>query len=124
NKARSLEFLLAGVTSGDTVITTGGEGSTHVLATAVHARRIGARVIGFRWRHEMNHSAYRIADMISDECVISRMYGGATRAILAAQIARLTQRCRYVPLGGSTPLGALAHVNAALELAQQIGAGE
>lgn len=124
NKARALEFLLAGVRSGDTVITTGGEGSTHVLATAMHARRLGARVIGIRWRHDMNHSAYRVADMISDECVTSRVYGGATRAMIAAQVARLTQSCRYVPLGGSTPLGVLAHVNAALELAEQISAGE
>jgi D-cysteine desulfhydrase len=124
NKARALEFLLAGVTSGDTIITAGGEGSTHVLATAMHARRLGARVIGIRWRHDMNHSAYRVADMISDECVSSRIYGGATRALLAAQLARLTQPCRYVPLGGSTPLGVLAHVNAALELAEQISAGE
>ncbi|MES2359866.1 MAG: pyridoxal-phosphate dependent enzyme [Gemmatimonadota bacterium] len=124
NKARALEFLLAGVGSGDTVITTGGEGSTHVLATAMHARRLGARVIGIRWRHDMNHSAYRVADMISDECVSSRVYGGATRALLAAQLARLTQQCHYVPLGGSTPIGVLAHVNAALELAEQIRAGE
>lgn len=124
NKARALEFLLAGVGSGDTVITTGGEGSTHVLATAMHGRRLGARVIGIRWRHEMNHSAYRVADMIGDECVSSPVYGGATRAMIAAQFIRLTQRCRYVPLGGSTPVGVLAHVNAALELAEQIQAGE
>jgi D-cysteine desulfhydrase len=123
NKVRALEFLLAGVASGDTIITTGGEGSTHVLATAMHARRLGARVIGIRWRHDMNHSAYRVADMIADECVSSRVYAGPTRALLAAQIARLTQQCRYVPLGGSTPLGVLAHVNAALELAEQIENG-
>jgi D-cysteine desulfhydrase len=29
-----------------------------------------------------------------------------------------------VPIGGSTPLGALGHVNAALELAEQVAAGE
>lgn len=124
NKVRSLEFLLAGVQAGDTILTTGGEGSTHVLATAIHARRLGARVIGVRWRHEMNHSAYRVADMIADECVVSRVYATATGAMLRAQILRLTQRCRYIPVGGSTPLGVLSHVNAALELAAQIRAGE
>ena len=124
NKVRALEFLLAGVQSGDTIVTAGGEGSTHVLATAVHARRLGARVIGVRWRQEMNHAAYRVADMIADECVVSRVYGTAIGAILRAQLTRLTQRCRYIPLGGSTPLGVLAHVNAALELAAQISAGE
>ena len=43
NKVRSLEFLLGGVVEGDTVLTLGGEGSTHVLATAVHAARLGAQ---------------------------------------------------------------------------------
>ena len=124
NKARSLEFLLAGIRPGETVVTSGGEGSTHVLATAVHARRLGANVIGLRWRHEMNPSAQRIARRIADECVVSRVYSNAMFAIARAQFARLMQRSRYIPLGGSTPLGVLAHVNAALELAGQIRAGE
>jgi D-cysteine desulfhydrase len=124
NKARSLEFLLAGVNPGDTIVTAGGEGSTHVLATAVHARRLGARVIGVRWRHEMNPAARRVAELITRECVVSRVYGSATVALVRAQLTRLTQRRSYIPLGGSTPHGILAHVNAALELVAQIGAGE
>lgn len=124
NKVRALEFLLAGIQAGETVLTVGGEGSTHVLATATHARRLGARVIGIRWRHEMNHSAYRVADMIADECVLSPVYGNTAIALLRAQLTRLTQQCRYIPIGGSTPLGVLAHVNAALELAAQVRAGE
>lgn len=124
NKARSLEFLLAGIKPGETLITAGGEGSTHVLATAVHARRLGANVIGVRWRHEMNPSARRIARRIEDECVVSPVYSNAMIAIVRAQFARLMQRSTYIPLGGSTPLGVLGHVNAALELAGQIRAGE
>jgi D-cysteine desulfhydrase len=124
NKVRALEFLLAGVKRGDTILTAGGEGSTHVLATAVHARRLGARVIGMRWRHEMNDAADRVSELIDDECVMSHVYGSAAHAMLRAQLTRLVQRCRYIPLGGSTPLGVLAHVNAALELAAQIRAGE
>ncbi|MEO7101767.1 MAG: pyridoxal-phosphate dependent enzyme [Gemmatimonadaceae bacterium] len=124
NKARSLEFLLAGVEPGDTLVTAGGEGSTHVLATAVHARRLGARVIGVRWRHEMNPSAQRIAERISDECVAFPVYRNAVIALARAQVTRLLQHARYIPVGGSTPIGVLAHVNAALELANQIRAGE
>lgn len=124
NKTRALEFLLAGVESGDTLVTAGGEGSTHVLSTAVHARRLGARVIGVRWRHEMNPSARRIAKRIADECVASPVYGNAVIALGRAQVVRLMQRSRYIPVGGSTPIGVLAHVNAALELATQIRAGE
>jgi D-cysteine desulfhydrase len=124
NKVRALEFLLAGVQRGDTIITAGGEGSTHVLATAIHARLLGARVVGVRWRHDMNHTAYRVADLIGEECVVAPVYSGATIALIRAQVTRIAQRCRYIPLGGSTPIGVLAHVNAGLELAQQIETGE
>ena len=123
NKVRALEFLLAGLQPGDTVLTAGGEGSTHVLATAVHARRLGGRGIGVRWRHEMNHSAYRVADMILDECVMSPVYATTVGALIRAQLLRLAQGVRYIPVGGATPLGILAHVNAALELARQISSG-
>src|SRR5712692_4355034 len=44
NKVRSLEFLLTAVQPGDVVLTIGGTGSTHCLATAVHARALGCRV--------------------------------------------------------------------------------
>ena len=37
---------------------------------------------------------------------------------------RLTRAAQYIPLGGSTPLGTLGHVNAALELADQVERGE
>ncbi len=123
NKVRSLEFLLAGVHRGDTVVTVGGEGSTHVLATAIHARRLGARTVALRWRHEMNESAVRTAELIEDECVIARVHRTTIGAVIRAHWARATQHMHYVPLGGATPLGVLAQVNAGLELADQIQAG-
>ena len=71
NKARTLEFLLGSVQPHDIVLALGGEGSTQVLATAIHARRLGARTIGVRWRHEMNETAERIADLSDEECVLA-----------------------------------------------------
>jgi D-cysteine desulfhydrase len=46
-----------------------------------------------------------------------------------AQLLRLTlrrggRRVHWIPMGGSTPLGMLGHVNAALELAEQVSRGE
>jgi D-cysteine desulfhydrase len=42
----------------------------------------------------------------------------------AAQVARLRDRqARFIPIGGATPLGVLGHVNAGLELAEQVAAG-
>ncbi len=120
NKVRALEFLLGGVGAGDTVLTLGGEGSTHVLATAWHARRLGARTVAVRWRHDMNPVALRVRDRaaaLCDEIVTARTAAGG---VLRAQLMRLTRRARWVPIGGSSPLGTLGHVNAGLELAEQI----
>lgn len=123
NKARTLEFLLGRVQPHETVLAVGGEGSTHVLATAIHARRLGARTIAVRWRHEMNDTAERIADLVDDECVLSPVHRTTGGALLHSQLLRLSQRVHYIPMGGSTPAGVLAHVNAALELAAQVRAG-
>src|SRR5690606_15301656 len=59
NKVRALEFLLGGVRPGDTLLTIGGEGSTHVLVTAAMGERLGAGTLAYRWRHDMNPAALR-----------------------------------------------------------------
>ena len=122
NKARVLEFLLAGVREGDTVLTVGGEGSTHVVATATHAARLGAKTIAFRWRHDMNPTADILANHARERCIQAPVYATSVGAILRAQLFRLTHPVHYVPLGGSVPLGVLAQVNAALEFANQVHA--
>src|SRR3989442_1172753 len=44
NKVRGLEFLLAGARGGTVFVTVGATGSTHCLATAVHAARLSCAV--------------------------------------------------------------------------------
>jgi 1-aminocyclopropane-1-carboxylate deaminase/D-cysteine desulfhydrase-like pyridoxal-dependent ACC family enzyme len=124
NKVRSLEFLLGRVGEGDTVLTIGGVGSTHVLATAVHAARLGARTIAVRWRHDMHPTAHEVAERAASACAESVTAGSFLGAMLPLLRLRLARRARYIPLGGSTALGTLGHVNAALELAEQVAAGE
>src|SRR5690606_26508418 len=68
NKARALQFLLAGVTARTVVLTLGGVGSTHVLATARHAGRLGARTWAVRWPHAMNPGARTVAAAIAASC--------------------------------------------------------
>lgn len=123
NKARSLEFLLGDVRAGDTVLTIGGEGSTHVLATAAHARILGASTVAMRWKHDMNPGAVRVSELIS-RFAPGPLSSNTVFAIVRALAHRLRNRVHHVPLGGSTPLGVLAQVNAGLELAEQIAAGE
>jgi D-cysteine desulfhydrase len=124
NKVRSLEFLLGRVGDGDTVLTIGGVGSTHVLATAVHAARLGARTVAVRWRHDMHPAAHEVAERAASACAESVTAGSFLAAMLPLARWRLARRARYIPLGGSTALGTLGHVNAALELADQVAAGE
>ena len=122
NKLRALEFLLAWTGAGDEVITVGARGSTHALATAVHAARLGARTTVVRWRQEMNADAARTSARLES---LARVIDVATpvEATMLASLFRLHPRSRWVPAGGTTPLGILGHVNAGLELAAQVRAG-
>jgi D-cysteine desulfhydrase len=124
NKVRALEFLLGGLGEGDAVVTAGGAGSTHVLATAVHATRIGVRTIAMRWKHEMNPVADAVSSRIPSVADSAHVSRSAVVALSIARYRAITGRLRYIPIGGSTPLGILGHVNAALELAEQIRRGE
>ena len=124
NKVRSLEFLLGRVSQGDTVLTIGGEGSTHVLATAVHAARLGAKTIAVRWRHDMHSAAEEVGARACTECTEVVTASNFVTAMWPLIRMRLSRRATYIPLGGSTALGTLGHVNAALELADQVEAGE
>jgi D-cysteine desulfhydrase len=122
NKVRALEFLLGGVGSGDRVVTVGAAGSTHALATEVYARRLGASPLVFRWRQEMNDAARRVSDRIGTETNGSPVQRTLVGAYARALVARL-RGARWIPAGGSTPLGVLGQVNAGLELAAQVSEG-
>lgn len=122
NKVRALEYLLGDVGEGDTVLTLGGEGSTHVLATAVHAARLGARTVAYRWPHAMNRAAAAVRTRAATAAA-TRGAWTAADAWLRCMLYRVRHRARWIPLGGSTALGVLGHANAALELAAQIAAG-
>lgn len=122
NKVRALEFLLGGVRQGDRVVTVGSVGSTHALAVAIYAKRVGAHVLVGRWTQEMNASAERIARRVSGLADESRVF----RTVIAAYVWAWMQRmrgARWIAAGGSTPLGVLGHVNAGLELVNQIDDG-
>lgn len=123
NKVRPLEFLLAGVRPGTEVLTVGARGSTHALATAVHAAGAGGRTTVVRWRQQMNpdaeSSGRRCAARARCIDVGSPVVGFAVAAAI-----RLTRRVHWVPAGGTSPLGILGHVDAALELAAQVRAGD
>jgi D-cysteine desulfhydrase len=118
NKVRALEFLLAGVRPGDRVVTVGSAGSTHALAVATYAAVLGARTFVGRWRQEMNETAASVAARIQRVAEETRLFALPPTAYFWAW--RRARDAVWIAAGGSTPLGVLGHVNAGLELVEQI----
>jgi 1-aminocyclopropane-1-carboxylate deaminase/D-cysteine desulfhydrase-like pyridoxal-dependent ACC family enzyme len=131
NKVRALEFLLGAVRPGDVVLTVGATGSTHALATIRYSQRMGAEPEVTRWRQEMNPCAARVGELIVAEAARVRDSLNPVTAYLSVALrwaqlrtSRKGVPIHWVPAGGSSPLGALGHVEAALELADQVARGE
>jgi D-cysteine desulfhydrase len=120
NKVRALELLLAGVGPSDTLLTVGASGSTHALAVAEHGARLGARTQVITWPQERHAVADATAQRLAAiaEVTATRFVGDA---YLRAAMRRMRGGVHWVPAGGGVALGALGHVNAALELASQLG---
>jgi D-cysteine desulfhydrase len=122
NKVRALEFLLGGVARDERIVTVGSAGSTHALAVATYGKRLGAHVVVARWTQEMNTAATHVAERLMREAEGAPLFRSPAGAYAWALRERL-QGARWIPAGGSAPLGVLGHVNAGLELVAQIDAG-
>jgi len=119
NKVRALEYLLAGVGAGDTVLTVGATGSTHALAVAEYARSLGAECEVITWPQETNAVSRATSARLNAVARVTSA-GSVASAYLIATVRRARRRVAWVPAGGSVALGALGHVNAALELVAQL----
>src|SRR4029079_10767143 len=104
NKVRALEFLLGGLNPGDSVITVGGAGSTHILATALHAARIGVATYALRWRHAMNPIAVYVSHRVDSLIHNPSIHFLPVVPIARARLRAARSTTRYIPVGGSTPL--------------------
>jgi D-cysteine desulfhydrase len=125
NKVRALEYLLGAVGKNETILTAGGDGSTHVLATAIHGARLGAETVAVRWRQEMHPVADAVARRSTAACARTIRTQTVPGAFFRLALLRATNpHYRYIAPGGATPLGTLGHVNAGLELADQVAAGD
>nr|MBA3891371.1 pyridoxal-phosphate dependent enzyme [Gemmatimonadaceae bacterium] len=122
NKVRALDFLLGGIAMGERIVTVGARGSTHALATALHASTLGATTTVFRWPQELNEAARRVDRRLRETAAVHDASTPLT-AMLRALAYRASHQVRWIPAGGTSPLGIIGHVDAALELAGQVGAG-
>ena len=119
NKVRALELLLAGVAPGDALLTVGPTGSTHALAVAAHGALLGARTRVITWPQEGHAIAHATAGRLRELADVTAARS-VPEAYLRAAARRLAGATRWIPAGGSVPLGTLGHVDAALELVDQL----
>jgi len=133
NKPRKLEFVLprALVTGARTIMTTGPLGTHHGLATALYGRELGLNVaLLLTYQRPNDHIIRQLCRMQRAGADLHYTRSGPMTAMTAPYLAlKYAARDRgrrpyLLPPGGSTPLGALGYVSAALELAQQVKGGE
>ncbi|HUT78145.1 MAG TPA: pyridoxal-phosphate dependent enzyme [Polyangia bacterium] len=128
NKVRKLEFLLA--RGRGRVVTIGACGSHHVLACAIHARRLGRGCVGLLVSRPMTAHAAAVQDLLErhlDHVVrldrIPRQPRSLGRILGALGGPDGIRGALFIPPGASSPAGTLGYVACGLELAGQIAAG-
>jgi D-cysteine desulfhydrase len=128
NKVRKLAFVAAQAEAerADTLITAGGVQSNHARVTAAAAAKLGMRAILVA-----NGAA---PERPAGNALLDRLLGAeivyvASRDDRAPRMAELAERLRaegrrphVIPIGASTPLGALGYARAMAELVDEVGA--
>jgi len=129
NKVRKLEFLLAEARAAGAgrVVTAGAFGSHHALATTIYGRQAGFGVTCVLFPQPVTAHVREVLRLIAAhgaELRFTRRLHGVPLALRRARWRSRAEQARIIPPGGSCPVGALGYVEAGLELAAQIRAGE
>ena len=128
NKVRKLAFVAARAKAdgADTLITAGGVQSNHARATAAAAAKLGMRAILVA---NGAAPARPTANALLDGLLGAEVVHVSARDQRAPKMTEIADRLRaegrqpfVIPIGASTPLGALGYVNAVAELVDQIAA--
>jgi D-cysteine desulfhydrase/L-cysteate sulfo-lyase len=126
NKVRKLALVAARARAegADTLVTTGGVQSNHARVTAAVAARLGMRCAlvlnGTRPPHPTGNA--RLVELLGAEVLYVASRAERSPA-MGALVERLTDEGRHpfmIPLGASTPLGALAYAQAFFEVMDQL----
>lgn len=129
NKVRKLEFILAHARDigAGRLITAGATGSHHALATAIYGAAHGFAVTLVLFpqnRTDHVRETLLLDHALGAELLFTRRMEGVPLALWRARRARAADSPYIVPPGGSDPRGTLGYVNAALEAAVQLEAGD
>jgi L-cysteate sulfo-lyase len=126
NKVRKLALVAARAQAegADTLITAGGVQSNHARATAAAAAKLGMRAVLVA---NGTPPAAPTANALLDRLLGAEVVHVASREARAAKMEEIAVRLRAdgrkpftIPIGASTPLGALGYVLAVAELVEQI----
>ena len=138
NKVRKLEFLLAHAKAqrAQRLLTLGGVGSNHVLATALYGAALGMQVDAVLFPQPLSDPARPYIRQNLHAGLASGLRPHVCRATgalawtlpwaylsLSFDATRTGQPVQYIPGGGSNALGTLGWWSGGLEIAQQIAAG-
>jgi len=130
NKTRKLEFLIGQALGegADALVTAGGVQSNHCRQTAAAAARHGlACALVLQRRVAWNHPGYeQSGNVLLDRLAGAELHLVERDAEIAVELERVAGGLResgrrpfVIPVGGSTPIGALGYVAAGLELMAQ-----
>jgi 1-aminocyclopropane-1-carboxylate deaminase/D-cysteine desulfhydrase-like pyridoxal-dependent ACC family enzyme len=128
NKVRKMALLgaQAQAEGADTLITAGGIQSNHARVTAATAVTLGMRAcLVVNGKPPDRASANALLDALLGADIVyveSREQRGEVMHAASERLRREGRRVFEIPIGGSTPLGALAYLHAMLELLEQIPA--
>jgi len=124
NKVRGLEFLFADAEPGTVYVTVGGTGSTHCLATAVHAAALGCRAVVAQFPQADTAASRAVGAACARAAaatIRARTRVGLPLAVVRAwRVGRRLGRARWIPGGGAHPCAVAGHLLAGLELAAQL----
>lgn len=127
NKLRKLEFLLADALKSGCrgVLTYGATGSNHILSTSHFARNLGLKCCGIvRPQPPTPHVEQTLRHHLLLGTRLIPATGRQETMDRRAELLAEEGAWYEIPLGGSSALGSLGYVCGALELAEQVGAGE
>lgn len=133
NKARKLEWILPDVLRKRrrTILTVGALGTNHGLATALYARELGIDTALALVDQPLDAHVARQLERIERCGARTYRTHGTVRTLASLPVIyavhtdwRHLRPPYFLTVGGSSPLGAVGYVDAALELAGQVERGE
>jgi len=130
NKVRKLEYVLAQPGLHDAVVVTGGgTGSHHVLATVLYCRLLGIEVEAGLFEQPPSPAVTVLSGVLTAFDVPVRRVQGmsaypAAMAMALLDVVRRGRRPCFLYPGASTPSGVLGYVDCGLEIAAAVSRGE